>query len=297
MLRKLAALLLAVTIGAGAPAALQTSASAAASGTTPLLGSTAIAAPPALAAGATPEAAAATASATPGPSCTTTVSNGTAQCVTTYVCPAERCTIDVAVAAKARLFLRSGSATVTSAQTSRGATCTPKAGKNACSAATGAISLTSGQSAELRCVAVPDVFGLGGGTAACSSTVTEDYLVHLRAHLTGAAEVPAVATAATAEAEVTVNVKTGEICYSVPASGLSSSRTATTLHRGPTYATGPVIRLTNTTADSFCATASTTGPEQPNAFDLAANPTSYYVNVHTLNYPAGEIRGQLEPVS
>lgn len=253
-----------------------------------------IGAPPTLAAGAIPVATEATAPAAPGPTCTSTVSNGTAQCVTTYVCPAEKCTIDVAAAAKARLVLKTGSATVTSAQGSRSGTCTPKVGKNSCSAVTGALSLTSGQSAQLRCIATPDLFGLGGSTAACSSTVTEDYLVHLRAHLTGDAEVPAIATAATGEAEVTVNVKTGEICYSAPASGLSSPRTATTLHRGPTYATGPIIRLTNTPAQSFCGTAPTTSPDQPNAFDLAADPTSYYINVHTLNYPGGEIRGQLE---
>jgi hypothetical protein len=29
------------------------------------------------------------------------------------------------------------------------------------------------------------------------------------------------------------------------------------------------------------------------AQDLAANPRNYYVNVHTTDHPAGEIRGQL----
>ena len=107
------------------------------------------------------------------------------------------------------------------------------------------------------------------------------------ADLTGASEVPAVDTAATGKAEVTVDTEAKTISWKVTTEGLSGDPTAAHIH-GPAAAgenADPVIDLSAALADG----SGEITDEQ--IADLEAE--NYYVNVHTEANSGGEIRGQL----
>lgn len=110
------------------------------------------------------------------------------------------------------------------------------------------------------------------------------------ADLTGASEVPAVDTAATGKAEVTVDTEAKTISWKVTTEGLSGDPTAAHIH-GPAAAgenADPVIDLSAALADG----SGEITDEQ--IADLEAG--NYYVNVHTEANGDGEIRGQLAAV-
>ena len=125
----------------------------------------------------------------------------------------------------------------------------------------------------------------------------------LSATLTGAQEVPAVVTAGTGTANLAFDNLQTQIAFNVAFASLSSGTTLSHIHISPAGVSGPVIvnfalapftsPLTGTaTLANFVA--------QPargiNTFADAVNAImsgNAYVNVHTVNNPAGEIRGQL----
>ena len=124
------------------------------------------------------------------------------------------------------------------------------------------------------------------------------------ATLNGASETPSVATGATGTATFTVSGTT--VNYSVTASGLSGSATASHIHVGPTTAAGPVVLPFNninngpggsvTISGTFTSTdvVPQANPPINNLDDLLAQMRAgnTYTNIHTAAHPGGEIRGQ-----
>jgi hypothetical protein len=112
------------------------------------------------------------------------------------------------------------------------------------------------------------------------------------AYLTGAQEVPAVATTATGYARIVVNESTGALTYTVVFNGLSSSQTASHIH-----APG-AIGATAGVAINFGAVGGTSGTI-PGSTSITPTQLAQlrahqgYVNVHSVNFSGGEIRGQL----
>lgn len=113
------------------------------------------------------------------------------------------------------------------------------------------------------------------------------------ANLSGAQEVPAVATSGKGVCQVVLNAAQTQITVNCRYSGLSSAANAAHLHGTASVgANAPVLfdfgAISGTAGTIAPAPINVTAPQ---VSDLRAN--RLYINVHTANNPNGEIRGQL----
>ncbi|MEO6589916.1 MAG: CHRD domain-containing protein [Pyrinomonadaceae bacterium] len=112
------------------------------------------------------------------------------------------------------------------------------------------------------------------------------------AYLNGAQEVPAASTNATGYARISLNETAGTISFTVVFRNLSSAQQASHIHAPAAIGanTGVIITLGSVGGTSGTITGS-----------AAITPTQIaqlrahqgYVNVHSVNFPGGEIRGQI----
>ena len=112
-------------------------------------------------------------------------------------------------------------------------------------------------------------------------------MMKFTAEMTGAAAVPPTDSAATGTAEVTLDTEAKTVTWVYTHEGLSGVMTASHIH-GPATATetaGPVV---DTMTETMKGSAEITDAQ---AAELMAG--MYYFNVHTAQFPDGEIRGQL----
>ncbi|MFN5135406.1 MAG: CHRD domain-containing protein [Chitinophagaceae bacterium] len=114
--------------------------------------------------------------------------------------------------------------------------------------------------------------------------------VKFKAVLIGGNEVPSTPSAGTGEANAVFNTETKILTVTITYSGLTASLSAWHIHKAPAGVNGGVIFNFGTPQPSgFVYTSPALTADQEN--DL--NTAGYYVNLHTSNYPGGEIRGQL----
>lgn len=115
--------------------------------------------------------------------------------------------------------------------------------------------------------------------------------------LTGPAEFPAASGSPDGSGLAAITVKgPTTITFSISVKGISAP-TLAHIHKGAAGASGGVVfDFHSPTFTNGFATGSTTGTASDVA-DLLANPSSYYVNVHTAEFPAGAVRGQLGPAT
>ena len=113
--------------------------------------------------------------------------------------------------------------------------------------------------------------------------------------LSGANEVPAVASAGTGTATVILNNAGNQLSYTITYSGLvltGSGVTASHIHKAAAGTNGPVLfpftPPLGTRSGTFSGTIAVTAA---NVADLNAG--LYYVNIHSSSFPGGELRGQL----
>ena len=91
-----------------------------------------------------------------------------------------------------------------------------------------------------------------------------------------------------------------ELCYTLSVKELSMAPFAAHIHRAGRNVAGPInVTLVTppaaTSTVSACVTAD--GAGDMTSAELAAiiaDPRAFYVNVHTTNWPGGEVRGQLK---
>jgi hypothetical protein len=130
------------------------------------------------------------------------------------------------------------------------------------------------------------------GTSAGATVTVQNVLVFAIA-ASGIEEVPPSGSQATAQADLTINVATGDVQGSLTTNGL----TATAAHIHDAYAgtNGPVlIPLDQDTGDPTVFTVPDGSTLDAAGIDrLLAG--ALYVNVHSAAAPAGEIRGQILP--
>jgi hypothetical protein len=111
--------------------------------------------------------------------------------------------------------------------------------------------------------------------------------------LTGEAEVNAQGVLnqgdldGTGTASLTINPGVGEVCWTIEVADVEPI-TAAHIHVAPSTAPGPiVVRLEPYTGGC-------TDIDRELAVAIITDPSSYYVNVHNADFPAGALRGQLD---
>lgn len=115
-----------------------------------------------------------------------------------------------------------------------------------------------------------------------------------QADLKGANEVPAVATTATGKGVLALNANASAVSYRVLVQDIDKI-TAAHIHQGAAGVNGPVVAPIFF-GGLFDPANPVSGTVPVNTL-LVLNLLSgdYYVNVHTTDFPSGEIRGQIEP--
>ena len=109
--------------------------------------------------------------------------------------------------------------------------------------------------------------------------------------LTGEAEVNAAGVPnqgdldGSGTASLTINPGTREVCWTIEVTGVAPI-TAAHIHVAPSTAPGQIVVHLNST--SGCTEVS-----RRLALAIITDPSSYYVNVHNLEFPTGALRGQL----
>lgn len=114
--------------------------------------------------------------------------------------------------------------------------------------------------------------------------------LNMTAELTGTAEVPANESTGTGTLEATYDTETMLFTWTVNYDGLTGDATAAHFH-GPAAAdatAGPVIPIEGDLASPIEGSATLTEEQATQLQD-----GMWYFNVHTAEYPDGEIRGQV----
>lgn len=113
--------------------------------------------------------------------------------------------------------------------------------------------------------------------------------VILTANLSGANETGGGAPNGNGALRAEVNSETGDFCYTLYAEK-TSAPTMAHVHTGAAGTNGaPLITIDVTGKGSDMCIAIEPEKLKP----VLANPAGYYVNIHTADFPAGAIRGQL----
>ncbi len=146
-----------------------------------------------------------------------------------------------------------------------------------------------------RLLALVAVFSGFAVLASISPASADD--ARLYAIMTGAAERPGPGDPdAVGRAVITINDAANQVCVAVQFTNVTLPTTGFHIHVAPPTDPGPVvIPLANpTTNQSYqCVTVA----NEALLDDIAANPSRYYINLHTQPlYAAGAIRGQLQRI-
>jgi hypothetical protein len=114
--------------------------------------------------------------------------------------------------------------------------------------------------------------------------------------LTGATEVPGPGDSnGTGQANLWLNQGQGRVCFDLSWANVGGTVTMGHIHAGAAGASGPVVVPLFT--GSFAGTDSTSGCVQevePSLIKaIRMDPSDYYVNLHSTEFPGGALRGQL----
>jgi hypothetical protein len=126
-------------------------------------------------------------------------------------------------------------------------------------------------------------------------------IIEFRATISGGAEVPATNSPATGTATMFYNFANNTFDLAVTITGLTNTATASHIHEAAATASGPV-RSRDFGGDAAYVKSGTSLSQTFFNVAYTGNPAELlkgnaYFNLHTTAFPAGEIRGQLAPVS
>ncbi len=96
----------------------------------------------------------------------------------------------------------------------------------------------------------------------------------------------------TGTAEVEINSDENQICYDITLEGVENV-TAAHIHSGEEGEAGPVLVNLEWEGDDEGSDKCVDGVSESDLEDISEEPASFYVNVHSEQYPDGAVRGQL----
>jgi CHRD domain len=113
--------------------------------------------------------------------------------------------------------------------------------------------------------------------------------------LTGAEEVPPADLDATGQAKLTLNQGKNEVCFDISWADVDGAVFAGHIHVGPAGTNGPVVvtLLSGSFAGTDSASACIPNVDAELIKAIRKDPDAYYVNVHSVTFPGGAVRGQL----
>jgi hypothetical protein len=113
--------------------------------------------------------------------------------------------------------------------------------------------------------------------------------------LSGAEEVPGPGDSeGRGDALILVNKQAGAICFDIKVERITLSALAAHIHKGAAGAAGPIVVpfFTAPRTDGV-ARGCVINLNDAVIGEILSNPSNYYVNVHTSDFPNGALRGQL----
>jgi len=142
----------------------------------------------------------------------------------------------------------------------------------------------------VRCVAV---LGVVVALLGASSALAADGGRPLATTLAGANEVPGPGDPdGGGTAAPTLNQGQGEICFAITVTNVALPATGAHIHAAPVGVAGPIV-VVLTPPDASGASSGCVSADPGLIKAIRQDPSAYYVNVHTTEFPAGAVRGQL----
>ena len=132
---------------------------------------------------------------------------------------------------------------------------------------------------------------IGVSAASAGPEASAQRAVVLRTSLTGAAEAPGPGDPdGSGTAGILLQPRHDRVCWLLRVDGIELPALAAHIHVGAEGVPGPIV-VTLGTPDERGRSIGCTTSDVVDA--IAANPSDYYVNVHTTSFPGGAVRGQL----
>jgi hypothetical protein len=129
----------------------------------------------------------------------------------------------------------------------------------------------------------------------------EDQGTVLAAELLGETEVPGPGDPdGSGGAAIVISPDQDELCFAIEVDGITLPAAAAHIHAGAAGEAGPVVVPLGAPGAEGVAEgciAPDSAEQVAVLSEIVANPSHYYVNVHTSDYPDGAVRGQLAPVT
>ena len=131
------------------------------------------------------------------------------------------------------------------------------------------------------------------GCATVEEEVNEEIGNRFQAQLSGASEVPPGDPDGTGTARIAINDDSNRICTDLEVRMIGDV-TAAHIHRGVAGQNGPPVVTLDAPDDNDADDCDTA--DDALVDEIRRNPSGFYVNVHTTDYPNGAIRGQIAEV-
>jgi hypothetical protein len=114
--------------------------------------------------------------------------------------------------------------------------------------------------------------------------------------MTGEAESPAGEPVGTGTATVRARRGQGQVCFSITARNITLPSAGAHIHSGAAGVSGPIV-VPLKAPDSSGAASGCVSASRAVVAQILGDAGSYYVNVHTTDFPGGAVRGQLTGTS